>query len=544
MTECPTALLLGSPVLPDGAPDWNAALSSHGPAPAAAGARGAFAVCQPLPDGRAFLAVDRFAAQTLCWRVDNGVLRCAERADELGATEVDVQAVFDYLYFHAIPSPRTIFRGVQRLPAGHYAMFEQGQVAVAHYWSQQFRPVEKPDFAALRDEFRGLLRKAVAAQLEEGIPACFLSGGTDSSTVAGLVKQAAGRVSTYSIGFDAAGYDEMEYARIAAKHFGTDHHEYYVTPDDLVRSIADVAQSYDQPFGNSSVLPAHYCALQARRDGVTKLLAGDGGDELFGGNTRYATQRLYGLYAQLPALLRSAFIEPILGLPGAGAIPLLRKGASYVRDAKVPLPDRLQHYNLLRRLGLGEVLTPEFLAQVRPEDALAQQRAVWSAAHADENIDRMLAFDWRYTLAESDLPKVRGACALAGMKVGFPLLDERLLEFSMRLPADYKLRGSKLRWFFKEALRDFLPAAIITKEKKGFGLPFGVWANRHPALKALATDSLRGFADRGVVQPAFLKTLLEEHLPTHPGYYGEMVWILMMLEQWLRAHAPDWSVPA
>ncbi len=542
MTECHATLLLGSPVLPNGASDWNTALNSQGPAQAAASARGAFATCQPLPDGRAFLAVDRFAAQTLCWRVDGGALRCAERADALGAREVDLQAVFDYLYFHAIPSPRTIFRGVQRLPPGHYAMFDQGQVTVAPYWSQDFRPIQKPAFTALSDEFRGLLRQAVAAQLEEGTPACFLSGGTDSSTVAGLIKQAAGRVSTYSIGFDAAGYDEMEYARIAAKHFGTDHHEYYVTPEDLVHSIADVAKSYDQPFGNSSVLPAHYCALQARRDGVTKLLAGDGGDELFGGNTRYATQRLYGLYQQLPALLREAVIEPILGLPAAGAIPLLRKGASYVRDAKVPLPDRLQHYNLLRRLGLSDVLTPAFLAQVRPEDSLEQQRAVWSAAHADEDIDRMLAFDWRYTLAESDLPKVRGACALAGMKVGFPLLDERLLEFSMRLPANYKLRGNKLRWFFKEALRDFLPAAIITKEKKGFGLPFGVWANRHSALNALATDSLRSFAGRGIVQASFLKTLLEEQLPAHPGYYGEMVWILMMLEQWLRAHAPDWSV--
>ncbi len=135
-------------------------MNSQGPAQAAAGARGAFAVSQPLPDGRAFLAVDRFAAQTLCWRVDDGVLRCAERADELGATEVDVQAVFDYLYFHAIPSPRTIFRGVQRLPPGHYAMFDQGQLTVAPYWSQDFRPIQKPDFTALRDEFRGLLRQA------------------------------------------------------------------------------------------------------------------------------------------------------------------------------------------------------------------------------------------------------------------------------------------------------------------------------------------------------------------------------------------------
>jgi asparagine synthase (glutamine-hydrolysing) len=102
----------------------------------------------------------------------------------------------------------------------------------------------------------------------------------------------------------------------------------------------------------------------------------------------------------------------------------------------------------------------------------------------------------------------------------------------------------KLRWFFKEALRGFLPDEIITKKKHGFGLPFGVWANRHAGLQALARDSLRSFAERGVLKPEFVRSLLEDHLPAHPGYYGEMVWILMMLEQWLRHHAPDWKLRA
>ncbi len=154
----------------------------------------------------------------------------------------------------------------------------------------------------------------------------------------------------------------------------------------------------------------------------------------------------------------------------------------------------------------------------------------------------MLAFDWRYTLAESDLPKVRGSTQLAGLSVGFPFLDDALLDFSLRLPTAYKLKGLKLRWFFKEALRGFLPDEIITKRKQGFGLPFGVWANRHDALKALAVDSLHGLAARGIVRPEFLNVLLKTHLPAHPGYYGEMVWILMMLEQWLRSHTPGYRL--
>ena len=272
--------------------------------------------------------------------------------------------------------------------------------------------------------------------------------------------------------------------------------------------------------------------------------AGDGGDELFGGNARYATQQLYGHYGRVPAALRRGLVEPLLRLPGAERVRLLRRGGNYVRDAQIPLPDRLQLYNLLLRQGLDTVLTPGFLAAVQPQLPEQLQREVWAEAEADNDVDRMLAFDWRYTLAESDLPKVRGACQLAGVDVGFPMLDERLLALSLRLPASYKLKGSHLRWFFKEALRDFLPAEIITKQKKGFGLPFGVWALRDQALRALATDSVRAFATRGVVRPEYVRVLLEERLPAHPGYYGEMVWILMMLEQWLRVHAPRWTMPA
>ena len=141
-----------------------------------------------------------------------------------------------------------------------------------------------------------------------------------------------------------------------------------------------------------------------------------------------------------------------------------------------------------------------------------------------------------FTLADSDLPKVRGTTALAGVGVRFPFLADEVLAFSLKLPADYKLKGLKLRWFFKEALRGFLPDEIITKKKQGFGLPFGLWATKHAGLKALALDSLASLRERGIVRPDFITTLVEKRLPEHPGYYGEMVWILMMLEQWLRGH--------
>jgi asparagine synthase (glutamine-hydrolysing) len=360
--------------------------------------------------------------------------------------------------------------------------------------------------------------------------------------VAGLIGQVAGLpAASYSIGFEAEGYDEMAYARIAARHFKTEHHEYYVTPDDLVRSLAEVAGFYDQPFGNSSALPAYYCARLAKADGVTRMLAGDGGDELFGGNSRYAMQRVFGWYSQLPGGLRRTVMDPLFSLRAARHVPLLRKGASYIRQANTPMPDRLQNYNLLLRLGVAEVLAPAFLSRVSQHAPLDAQRSVWAATADAAEINCMLAYDWRFTLAESDLPKVCGSTQLAGVTVGFPFLDQALVDFSLRLPATYKLKGLKLRWFFKEALRGFLPDEIIAKKKKGFGLPFGVWANRHEGLKRLAVDSLRSFAGRGIVRPDFIDTLLNTHLPAHPGYYGEMVWILMMMEQWLQRHAPRYA---
>lgn len=514
---------------------WTLAFARHGTA-APTRVRGDFAVAVRDDTGRTFLAVDRFAIRTLCYTVEGADLRVAARADQLAAREtvLEPQALFDYLYFHVIPAPQTVYRGVARLPAGHCAIFEHGDLTVVPWWMPEFDEHQRGSLADQRDEFRGVLRAAVDAQVGRGRVGCFLSGGTDSSTVAGMLGLATGeRPSTFSIGFDADGYDEMAYARLAARHFQADHHEYYVTPEDLVRSIPQIAASFDQPFGNSSVVPAYYCAKMAREAGIDTLLAGDGGDELFGGNTRYARQKVFAAYGRVPALFREHLLEgPFLRSATLARLRVLRKAQSYVEQARVPMPDRLQAYNLLRRMGIAEVLTPEFLAQVDADAPLRRQRAVYAATAGRSLVNRMLAFDWRYTLADNDLPKVMGATSLAGVEAAFPLLDDRVVDFSLRLKPSLKVRGLALRWFFKDALRDFLPKAIITKTKHGFGLPFGVWLTRNERLMALALESLALLRERGIVRTSFLDRLAKEYLPQFPAYYGEMVWILMMLAQW------------
>jgi len=505
----------------------------------AAHIRGAYAlVIADAASGTVFLAVDRFAIETLCYRIDGDTLAFSDRADCVygRGDELDPQAIFDYLFFHMIPAPRTIFSNVRRLPAAHSLLIDQRGVHETRHWPLRFDEQHRAPFTAARDSFLAIIRDSVTEEISgQARVGAFLSGGTDSSTIAGMLGQVTQTAApAYSIGFEAEGYDEMAYARLAARHFGCEHHEYYVTPGDVLSGIPAVARHHDQPFGNSSALPAYFCAQMAEADGCTKLLAGDGGDELFGGNSRYALQRFLQFYHGVPAGLRRV-IEPMCGDDSPlRRIPGLRQATGYVRHSRVPMPHRLENLNLIMQLDPAAVLSADLLARIDTQAPAQHMQATWNQCPDASLINQMLAYDWRYTLADSDLPKVRGATAMAGIGVAFPLLADRLADFSMSLPPDWKLRRFKLRWFFKEALRGFLPDEILTKKKQGFGLPFGVWTNRSPELQQLARDSLNGLAERGIIRPDFAQKLVTELLPEHPGYYGEMVWILMMLEQWMR----------
>ena len=201
------------------------------------------------------------------------------------------------------------------------------------------------------------------------------------------------------------------------------------------------------------------------------------------------------------------------------------------------MPERMETYNLLLRIGIHDVLEPDFIASIVPQDASEQQRAVYAEVEDGSLINRMLAYDWKYTLADNDLPKVVETARLAGVSVRFPFLSDELVDFSLVLAPELKLRGTKLRYFFKEALRGFLPDEIIEKQKHGFGLPFGVWLMKEGDLRDFAAESIEHLKGRGIVRRAFLRSLLSVRIAEHPGYYGEMVWILMMLSSWLRTRS-------
>ena len=494
-------------------------------------------------DKSLFLIVDRFATHPLTTWSDASGIQFASSLDALLASgtrryELDPQSIFSYIYFHVVPGPQTIYGGVRRLLAGECLSFRDGKCTTKTYWSPQFIENHRAPFGELKRDFIGALRSAVKSASQANSCGAFLSGGTDSSSIAGLLGEVSGTPArTYSIGFEAAGYDEMEYARIAAKHFKTDHHEYYVTPADVAEAIPKIAQVYDQPFGNSSAVPTYFCARFAQQDGIELLLGGDGGDELYGGNERYAKQRVFGHYERLPGFLRRGVVEPaLLGLPGIDRIVPLRKLKSYVQQAKVPMPARMETYNLLERFGVTQVLSADFLAKIATDGPLRHLSAVYNGAHASSLINRMLAVDFKLTLTDNDLPKVSRMCELAKVKVAYPMLDDDVLDFSLRLAPGLKLKGTQLRYFFKEALRGFLPDAIITKPKHGFGLPFGPWLRDYQPLQQIAYGSLEQLGDRDIIRKEFTRELITAHRAGHAGYYGTMVWMLMMLELWLTHH--------
>jgi asparagine synthase (glutamine-hydrolysing) len=310
-----------------------------------------------------------------------------------------------------------------------------------------------------------------------------------------------------------------------------------VRPEDIVETVTTVGAAYEEPFGNSSALPAYFCAKEAAKEGAQLLIAGDGGDELFAGNERYTKQYVFERYFHFPETIRNRFLEPFSDRFLDSNSALLRKPSSYVAQAKIPLPDRLQTYNFLHRVGdLNLMFTREFLADINLEEPLLLLRNRYSEPEEASILNRMLYLDWKFTLADNDIRKVSGMCNLAGIDVSYPMMDDRLLDLSCEIPSSWKISRGRLRHFFKHACRNFLPQEILNKQKHGFGLPFGVWTSTNPDLQALAYDNVTRLGSRGILNRDFITQAIKLHKDGHAGYYGELIWILMMLELWMKSH--------
>lgn len=489
-----------------------------------------------------FLAVDRLGIRPLAYHMQNERLIFSSRLDGIRAypgtnLSLNPQSLFHYLYFHMVPSPDTIYQGCHKLQPGHYVLMKNGQLTTQQYWQPSY--AEELNLTDATRMLKCNLDVALDRNLQSedhGHIGAFLSGGLDSSTVVGLLAKASpADAHAYTIGFHAEGYDEVPFARASAEHYHATLHSYYVTPEDVVTAIPLVARSYDEPFGNASAAAAYFCAKAAKENGKDILLAGDGGDELFAGNARYATQLIFERYHQIPGPFRS-LLENVLTLtPARDRLPLVKKISSYIRQAKMPLPERLESYNFLKRQPLADILHPDLFPLIDAELPERLQRDTFNDPKDADILKRMLYLDLKFTLADNDLRKVNRMCEIAGVEVRYPLLDEELVEFSTKIPSHKLLENGELRAFYKHALTDFLPPGTLSKKKHGFGLPFGVWMAQHHDMRELALDSLNNLRSRSIVNPDYLDNIITLQRDGHAAYYGVMIWILVMLEQWLQA---------
>ncbi|MGV3590255.1 MAG: asparagine synthetase B family protein [Gammaproteobacteria bacterium] len=490
----------------------------------------------------ALLAIDRMGIQRLAYAQTDDGLVFSTSAEEVARhlapmPAIDRQGLFHYLFFHVVPAPGSIFAGVHKLPAATLAEYSAGHLRVARYWQPEFVEDRRGEYQALQRELHAVLRSAVRAAAPGETSGAFLSGGLDSSAVAGVLSeilQAPAR--TFSIGFGFADYDELSYARAANRRFGCIGHEYEITAADIVAGFAPIAETYDEPFGNASALPAYYCARLAHEHGVTHLLAGDGGDELFAGNERYAEQVVFERYGRVPPAARQLLEASLKAIPAALTHGVIRKAKTYVAKAGVPLPERLEVCNFMRILEMNEVFDPEFLAEITQQKPFEYMRDVFRAAPAHSNVNRLLYYDWQFTLADEDLRKVETMCALGGIAVSYPMLHPDVVEMSNRIPPALKMPGTALRDFYKRAMQGYLPDEIIHKKKQGFGLPFGLWLQRSDELRELAFGNLSDLKQRHIIRGAFLDQLPQLHSTGDPSHYGVLIWVLAMLEEWFKAH--------
>ena len=488
------------------------------------------------------LAIDRMGIEQMHYHSNNEYLLFSNSLQSLSNLppidkQILPQSIYNYFYFHCIPSPYTIFKDLYKLKPAEVLIYKNGSTSSDTYWTPTF----DERVAGNVDDLRANLKTAMGNTMRdyatrEDIGA-FLSGGTDSSTIAGLLKKHhADTAPTFSIGFEEQGYDEMGYAEIAVREFGNKHYQYYVNFEDVLRLLDEIPRIYEEPFGNSSVVPTYAAAQLAKQNGVNHLLGGDGGDELFGGNERYATQKLFNLYGSIPKWMRIAFVEPIFKNSVAGSIPGIKKAKSYIEQAKISMPMRMQTYNILHTQEPTVIFDNHYFAEIDSTQPLTLLSNTYNEINDASLLNRMLFLDWKFTLADNDIRKVNTMCHAADVEVSYPFLDNRVVDSSTKVPSHLKIKGLKLRSFYKDTYSDFLPAEIITKSKHGFGLPFGVWLKKDSRLQNAVYDALTNLKTRAMFQEKFIDDLIQKHRSEHAAYFGTFVWVLAVLELWLNAH--------
>lgn len=447
--------------------------------------------------------------------------------------QIHLEALDAYLSFGYVPDPLTIFRAVHKLPPGNTLTVKNGRAHVQQYWDF---PYDQPQASPFRneddclEELRALLDEAVRLRLVADVPlGAFLSGGIDSSSVVGLMARHTDRpVKTFSIGFHEDSYDELKYARLAAKKFGTEHHEFIVTPD-ICDVIDELVWHFDEPFADSSAIPT-YMVSKLAREHVTVALSGDGGDELFAGYARYAIDRKRSGFAQIPRVIREGVMQPL-----GRTLPHGAWGRNYLHNVALePLERYIESVSIFTELNKPALYTMDFMQQLDLSKAVARFRKIAALSRADDSLDPLLYLDSKTYLPGDILTKVDRMSMAVSLEARVPLLDHELIEFvCTKIPASMKMRGLDTKHIFKRAVADFVPSEILNRPKQGFGVPIKEWINRQlrERIRDTLTDS-RARA-RGYIESRYVTLLLNEHERGRRDHAHEL-WALFILELWQR----------
>lgn len=450
--------------------------------------------------------------------------------------EINVEALDTYVTFGYVPDPLSIFEGVHKLPPGHTLTFDGSRVVVDQYWDFPTETDAEPrDEEEYVEELRALLDEAVRLRLVADVPlGAFLSGGVDSSAVVGLMARHTSQpVKTFSIGFKEDSFDELKYARVAAKHFATDHHEFIVTPD-ICQIVDELVWHFDEPFADSSAIPTHAVSKLARAH-VKVVLSGDGGDELFAGYTRYVVERRRSLFDRVPRPVRRGLMMPL-----SRALPHGAWGRNYIynsaQDTIGRYVDSLSIFsNLNKRLLYTEDFRRALAGRLSASDRFTE---IASRVNANDPLGAMLYLDSKTYLPGDILTKVDRMSMAVSLEARVPLLDHKLIEFAARVPSSMKMRGLETKHLFKRAVRGLVPDEILDRPKQGFGVPVARWINDE--LRERVRDTLADprAATRGYFDPRHTQRLLEEHERGRRDH-STALWALFMLELWHRAYVDD-----
>jgi asparagine synthase (glutamine-hydrolysing) len=496
---------------------------------------------------RLILARDRLGEKPLYYSFINETFLFASELKAIlsysgFSRRVDTLSLTKYLFFEFIPCPHTIFRDARKLPPASFLIWDGKELRVREYWTP-FDSFKAPgtfseEEAAIR--VTELLRQSVKRRLVSDVPlGVFLSGGIDSSAVTALAqREDPGKIETFSIGFEDASFDESSYASLASEHIGTKHHERTMRPADLLNLVPHLTDILDEPMADASILPT-YLLSKFTREHVKVALGGDGGDELFAGYPTYLAHKLARHCERWMAPFHPALI--FLG----NLLPVSDDNISFDFKVKKFLSGMGYKDSIRNFVWLGSFSFPDLHRVLSSDigsrlnrDRLVEEISLYESAFPLTDRTGLLQFlDLKLYLQEAILVKVDRASMACSLEVRAPFLDHELVEFVIGLPSSLKLRGFTSKYILKKAMKSFLPQKVIQRRKKGFGVPIAKWVKG--PLKELFGDLLS--PDRiereGFLNPAYVGTLLEDHLAGKKDNRKQL-WTLLVWELWVNQYHP------